>query len=304
MSLYNKVRPTKFEQVYGNEGTVSILKQAVSKPDAPQVYLFVGPTGCGKTTLARIVAHELGSVGRDVKEKNAANERGIDMVRDITNLMMYKPTQGKSVTWIIDECHKLTNDAQNSFLKPMEDTPAHVNFIFCSTDPQKLIPTFRGRCSVYTVNPLDNQTMYKLLVRTAKQFKKTLPKPIYKAIIKTSVGLPRNALELLEQVLLLDDVNEQLRIVKQTEEVQHESIELARALLAGNAWKQITPILKSLDKQDAEQIRRMILGYCKSVLLNGPNLRAGSIMEEFIEPFYDTGFPGLVYAAYTVTIKD
>jgi hypothetical protein len=118
-------------------------------------------------------------------------------------------------------------------------------------------------------------------------------------IIQDTNGYPRNALQVLEQVL--NTVPEKrLETAKQAAVVTSESIELCRALLQNSNWKQISTILEGLKGQEAESIRRHVLGYAQSVLLKTDNMKAGLVMEEFIEPFYHTGFPQLVLACYTV----
>ena len=124
MSLYLKYRPNSFDEMVGNEDVVQVLKSQLKGKQTPHSILFHGPTGCGKTTLGRIVANELGAKGSDLREVDSADFRGIDTIRDIRKQSTYKPLESPCRVWILDEVHKLTNDAQNAMLKALEDTPA------------------------------------------------------------------------------------------------------------------------------------------------------------------------------------
>jgi DNA polymerase III gamma/tau subunit len=212
---------------------------------------------------------------------------------------MYKPLEGSCRVWILDECHKMSNDAQNALLKALEDTAKHVYYILCTTEPNKLIKTIRGRCSQYQVNPLNDTEMKKLLRRVTKAEGQKLENDIYDQIIETATGHPRNALQILDQVLAVEP-EERLEIAKRSADVQMQSIELCRALIKGSNWASIRKILNGLKGQEPETIRRQVLGYCSVVLLNDSNTNAGAIMKEMIDPFYDTGFPGLVFACYSI----
>ena len=300
MSLYNKHRPTTFDEMAGNQKTLSACINLISKENPPNSYLLIGGTGCGKTTLARIIAKELGCVGSDFKELDSAQYRGIDDVRDIRNKSQYKPMEGECSVWLLDECHKLTNDAQNALLKILEDPPANVYFILSTTDPQKLLKTIKGRCSTFELSPLADDEMYKLLRKIVKAEGERMDKDVYEQIIQDSMGHPRNAINILEQVLAVDS-DDRLEMAKRKAEEAGEAIELCRALVAGKSWKSVSVILKGLKQQEPESIRRNVLGYASAVLLNSPeNDRCGLILEEFKNPLYDIGFPGLVLACYSI----
>ena len=305
MALYQKHRPNTFEDVVGNQETISTLSTMVrDKETCPHAFLLTGPTGCGKTTIGRIIVQELGCSEHDYKEVDSADFRGIDTIRDIRKQSRFRPMAGEVKVWLIDECHKMTGDAQNALLKILEDTPKHVFFILATTDPQKLIPTIKGRCSTFAVKPLGEKEMKRLLRRVAKEEVATdstgLTKEIYEQIVMDSLGHPRNALQILEQVLRTDP-EKRLEVARRAAEEQSQSIELCRALLKGpgTSWKEVATILQGLKDQDAESIRRHVLGYCQSVLLRGSNDQAAKVIEEFWEPLYNIGFPGLVYACYS-----
>jgi DNA polymerase III gamma/tau subunit len=300
MSLYQKYRPRTLERLRGNADLVKTLKGLLEKGNSPHCFLFHGPTGCGKTTLARILAYKLGCSGIDVREINTADMRGIDTVRDLIQKSQFMPVESAGTFWIIDECHKLTNDAQNALLKILEDTPEHVYFALCTTDPQKLLTTIKGRCSQFQVKPLSEDDMRGLLRHVVKREEDELEDNVYDIIVRDSMGLPRNALQILEQVLNAP-VEDRPTVAEHAEFEYAQAIELCRALMKKAPWKVVASTLRGLKEQEAETIRRIVLGYCQAILLSGKDeYLAGVVMEEFINPFYDSGFPQLVYACYSI----
>ena len=300
-TLALKHRPKTLDEVVGNQDIIEILKNQLRGEGQPlsRAILLHGPTGCGKTTLGRIIANELGATGADLKEIDSADFRGIDTIRDIRRQSGYKPLGSPCRVWILDEVHRATGDAQSALLKALEDTPSHVYYILCTTDPQKLLPTIRGRCSQLQVRTLVDKEMKQLLRRVVKAEGETITKEVYEQITQDSMGHPRNALQILSQVLAVEE-GSRLAVAQKTAETQSKTIELCRALLDSSPWKKISTILKGLKDEEPESIRRAVLGYCQAILLNDQNDKAAAIMEEFVEPFYNTGFPGLVLASYAV----
>lgn len=299
MSLYHRYRPTTFDEVTGNEDLIASLKGTLLQEDPPHAILFSGPTGCGKTTLSRIVASELGCKGSDFQELDSASYRGIDDIREIRKQSMYMPVEGKCRVWLLDECHKLSNDAMNALLKALEDTPPHVFYILATTDPQKLLPTIRGRCAKFNVSLLNENQLYRLLRKVCRSEEVSIEKEILEQIAQDSEGHPRNALQILEQVMSVDP-EKRLAVAKKTAEKQSQTIELCRALIGGAPWKKVAGILSGLKDEDPESIRRAILGYCNSILLKGEDAQAGKVMEQMLEPLYNTGWPGLTFACYAI----
>jgi DNA polymerase III gamma/tau subunit len=297
VTLYQKYRPTSLAQIIGNTNAIAAIEAILLKEDPPHAYLFTGDTGCGKTTIARIMLRALGCIGNDMKEIDSADFRGIDTIRDIRRQSAFKPLEGDNRGWLLDEVHMMTPEAQNALLKALEDTPPHVYFFLCTTNPQKLLDTIKGRCVQFQVNTLNDLQMKKLLRDVVHAEKESLDKPVYDQIILDSLGHPRNALQILEKVLGVDPKH-RLDIAKQTAERQSQTIELCRAMLNGSPWRKIAHILSGLKEEDPEQIRRAVLGYCSSILLTEENERAAMILYELREPTYDTGFPGLLSACH------
>jgi len=181
----------------------------------------------------------------------------------------------------------------------LEDPPEHSYFILCTTDPNKLLPTVRGRCIELGVKPLNEDQMERLLKRITKVEGQKVKRVVREQIIQDSFGLPRNAIQILEKVLGTP-ADKQLEIAEQSAREYSESIELCRGLLEQSSWKTIREILKGLKDQDPESIRRHVLGYAQGALLRQDNNKAAFILEEFREPFYNSGFPGLTLACYTI----
>jgi len=274
------------------------LQSDLKKDERPHAMLIHGPVGCGKTTIGRIIATEVGCVGNDFREIDSADFRGIDTIREIRKQSQYKPMEGESRVWLIDECHKLTNDAQNALLKSLEAATTHVYYILATTDPQKLLDTVRSRCTKYQVNPLSDEQMFQLLHNVIKAEGESLPKAVYTQIIQDSQGHPRDALQILDKTLSAEP-ERRLEVAKQQAALLNQTIELCRALIQKADWKKVSSILNGMKSKEPEKIRRAILGYCSSVLLNGDNMAAAMIMEQLVEPTYDMGFPGITYACYS-----
>lgn len=303
VNLYRKHRPRKFKDVYGNRATVSSLASKLASPDRPHAFLFSGPSGTGKTTLARIAARKLGCSGADLIEVDSADYRGIDSVRDIRQQMRLSPLSGEVRVWILDECHQLTGDAQSALLKALEDTPAHVYFMLATTHPQKLLPTIRNRCTPFNLSPLDEDDLLALLEGVLLKEAKKVPDAVLAQIVQDSLGSARAALVMLEKVIDLAP-GEMAEAAKTAALEEQETIALCRILVAKQKrWVDVTKILKGMTDRDPEQVRLAVLGYCKTVLLGGENEQAFLVMDSFKEPFFNTGQAGLVRACYEAVLK-
>lgn len=302
--LYKKHRPTKFSQVRGQDEAVRTLNGMLKQGRVPHFILFDGPSGCGKTTLARIMQSKLHCDDADFNEVNCADFRGIDMVRDIRSRSSLSALGGNGSCriWLIDECHKLSNDAQNAFLKLLEDTPAHVYFMLATTESGKLLRTIMTRASVVPVRLLKPDEMLELLQEVVKAEGAAVTEAVLDRIVEVAEGSPRMALVILNQVVGLEDEADQLAVVRSSES-KREAIELSRALLNPRAsWPELATILKGLEVDDYERLRYHVLDYATKVMLGGGKMvpRAAVLIDSFAFNFYDSKKAGLVSACYRV----
>lgn len=304
MNLYRKYRPVEFDEMAGNEAEIESFQKVLEKENPPHTFLLIGPSGCGKTTLARIAARKLGADALSLTEINSADNRGIDTAREIIQQLNYLPPGSGSRVFIIDELHQTSKDWQNAMLKPLEDTPEHVYFFLCTTNPNKLIKAIQTRCTEVKVNPLDPDTIYRIILRVAKKENMDISKEILHEIAENCEGSPRAGLVLLEKVSEMDTEAQMKRVIRMGPEMEEETINLCRVLLKENSWKSISPILQGLTETDVEKVRYAVLGYMNTVLLKGGSHKAAVILEIFSEPFYNSGKAGLTLACYQVISSD
>lgn len=306
-SFYQKYRPDSFEDLVGNEAAINAFKKSLTKKNHSHAFILSGPPGTGKTTIARIAANMLGASGMDIREINTSSARGIDTAREIIQQIRMMPSNGDSIVYILDECHKFTNDMQNALLKPLEDCPEHVYFFLCTTESNKLIKAIKSRCTEIKTTPLDDEQIAQVLKRVIKLEKIDIEKDIITEIAERSEGSSRNALVMLEQIANAE-TKKDIKIILDSKgsEDDPDTILLCRALLDTRSdWGSIAKILKQLKEagklDDSESIRYMVLGYANAVLLNGRmNQRAALMLEAFSEPTYNTGKFGITLACINV----
>jgi DNA polymerase-3 subunit gamma/tau len=268
--------------------------------------MFHGPTGCGKTTFARIIKQELECSDDDFVELNAANTRGIDTVREVIQSSSFSSFTGGVRIFLFDECHKLSSDAGNALLKILEDTPRRVYFILCTTDPEKVLKTIRNRCTIFSVSKLQSFVISSLLERICKAEKKELDKGILREISRVCVGSPRQALVLLEQVFDLDqkDALEVLRAVQIGEAKVISIINLLLKPKSSSKWVTAAELIEKLEDSEPEQIRVAILNYLAKVILGKEGVEAkriSEIMQFFTESFLYGGKGKLVLSIFKAT---
>lgn len=296
--LYKKYRPKSLKGIVGNYTTVKTLANMIERKTLPHAIVFTGPSGCGKTTLARILKSDLNCSDMDFKEMNCSDFRGVDTVREISRLMSMAPTGGDVRIWLLDEMHQLTKDAQNAALKILEDTPAHVYFILCTTDPQKVIPTIKTRCCTLPVELLSVENSKKLINRVLKREEQKLSEDLILDITEAGGGSARKTLVILDRVLNLPENAREGAVNEETTE--KEIIDLCRALSKREPWTKVAKILKDL-KTDAESVRWAVLGYARACLLKGDKA-AANIIDSFRDNFYDSKDAGLALACYEVIV--
>ncbi len=303
--LFKVYRPKTLDELIGNEATVSALQSFLKKDKLPHALLLYGPSGCGKTTIGRILRRELGCGLLDYQEKNISDFRGIDTIREISQTAPMHPASGKCRIFLLDECHQLTKDAQNAALKILEDTPKHVYFILCTTDPGKLIPTVRKRCTPLPVELLDNTQMLKLLKRVRKRAELDISDDHLELISENCDGSARQGLVLLDKVSHIPAKARAKAIHERLDEENSEVIDLCRALLARKGWADVARLLRELKAVDEEKIRHAVLGYMNAVLMSGKRMdQAAMVMRGFEKAFYDSKRNGLTLACYEAIVAE
>jgi len=295
MPLHIDYRPSSLEEVIGNESVKESITSIFSrKKDFPHAYLFFGPTGCGKTTMARIIAGMLDCPADEVNEYNTANLRGIDTIRTITENCVYTTLTGSTRVYILDEVHRQTKDAQNALLKLLEEPPKNVYFILCTTDPEKLIPAIAGRCHPFqmkALKPTDMMLLLNKIIEAEGLDVDEYPKAILKEITRLSEGLPRNALVLLDTIIDIADEESAIAALSSVSVSEVDLKEICQALLNKSPWDSIRKQVKILTEEtEPEKVRYAVLGYMRSVLLNSKqNDRASMIIDTFSENTYNGG---------------
>src|ERR671924_862438 len=220
-ALYRKYRPQDFDEVVGQEPIVRTLKNAIASGQVRQAYLFAGPRGTGKTSLARILAKALNcaqgptpdpdkvchacvaianGTSLDVIEMDAASQRGIDDIREIRERVVLQPVEGRCKVYILDEAHQLTDAAWNALLKLIEEPPPHLVFVFCTTDLAKVLPTVRSRCQTFLFARPRLAELTKLLRHVVDGEKIDAPDAALSLIARSARGSFRDAVSTLDQL--------------------------------------------------------------------------------------------------------
>lgn len=266
LALYRKYRSKNFDELVGQEAIKQTLENSLKIQKISHAYLFSGPRGTGKTSVARLFAKALncekgnGEICNecsncrainegshpDVIEIDAASNSGVDEVRELIEKVKYAPIQGKYKVYIIDEVHMMTNSAFNALLKTLEEPPSYVVFILCTTEPYKLLPTILSRCQRYEFKKITDAELKKLITHVLKEEGVTATNDAINLIVELANGGARDSLSLLDQVISYAGSNiEEEDVIKMFGLVSsQDKIRLLENIKDGNTLK----VLKTYDE--------------------------------------------------------
>ena len=293
ITLYRKYRPSSFSEVSGENEIVKSLKLSLKNKSMAHAYLFSGPRGVGKTTIARLIAKGVNCLnlkengepcnecknckaineGRfsDLIEIDAASNRSIDEIRSLKEKINYQPVEGLKKVYIIDEAHMLTKEAFNALLKTLEEPPAHVIFILATTELEKILPTIISRCQRYDFKPLDLEEMKAGLEYILKEENLSMADDVYPVIYENSSGSMRDSISILERLIVAaygKEIN--LKIAEDTLGITTSSrIKIFLNKLLNENEYDIINELESLANEsfDIELFFKDLAKYCKNAIV-------------------------------------
>ena len=290
-ALYRTYRPLDFEHVVGQEAVVRTLRNAIEGDQVRQAYLFAGPRGTGKTSMARILAKALNCAqgptttpdnscnacvsitsgsSLDVIEMDAASQRGIDDIREIRDRVVLQPAEGRYKVYILDEAHQLTDAAWNALLKLIEEPPPHLVFVFCTTDLAKVLPTVRSRCQTFVFQRPRLADLVTVLRRVCDGESIEAPDAALALIARGARGSFRDAVSTLDQLSAATARNVTVQAVLQLAgAVEEDSLfQLCDTVVDRDAAGALVQIDELAERgQDLGQLVNDLLGHLRHLLL-------------------------------------
>lgn len=280
-NLIIELRPTDFSQVIGNKEVIAALKSQLESGRVPTAFLFSGASGHGKTTLSEILAREVQGADftdtPEVRRLNAADTNGVDDMRELVSRTDYLPMTGKYRVIIIDEAQQLTTQAQQVLLIPMEKVNSPTIFIICTTDPQKLLPTLKNRCTSYQLKGLTRTEREELVTKVLDILHSFEDQNLLLSAMD-SVGMvsPRdvvNAAEKYANGLSAD-------ICVHNIESDSELTTLCSVVMSGK-WTSVSPLLKNIKPSQSKDLRNLLSSYMRSKMFSFPSDTLANTLREF-----------------------
>ena len=254
-TLYRKYRPQKFSEVLGQEQVTQVLETSLKNGGLVHAYLFSGPRGTGKTSVARLLAKAINCSERDLFEIDGASNRGIDEIRALREAVSTLPFESPYKVYIIDEVHMLTKDAFNALLKTLEEPPAHVVFILATTEPHKVIETIVSRCQTHQFKKPTLEILQKMVVDVAQKEKVSLAEEVASLVAFLGDGSFRDTLGILQKVISYSP-DKKISVEEARQITGAPSFELVSDFVLALAQSDLESALASLDKV-AEQSLEM-----------------------------------------------
>lgn len=305
--LHIKYRPRKFDDVLGQDEVVKALRRCATDRSM-QAFVLAGPSGVGKTTLARITSRAFGCSRDDLIEIDAATYTGVDAMRAVQQALQYVPFErGAARAVIIDECHALSKAAWQSLLKIVEEPPPHALFFFCTTEASKIPATIKTRCAYFTLRDVSNDLLRSLIEGVAEREHIQCESDILDVVASQAFGSPRQALVNLEMVRSVRSKKEALRLLEQA--AQNDGVRaLCQFLLKGGSWAKATALVDALKDENPESVRINVVNYMVAVLKNSKTERAAMatlrILDAFSTPYNASDRSAPLYLSVAAVLFD